>query len=100
MDFVIGLPILTDEKGESYNSILIIVGWLIKIMYYELVKIIIIASRLAKVILDIVVWYHGLLNSIVSDKSLLFISKFWLLLYYFLGIKQRLSIAFHPQINS
>ena len=33
----------------------------------------------------------------MSDRGLLFTSKFWLSLCYFLGIKRRLSTAFHPQ---
>ena len=36
----------------------------------------------------------------MSDKSLLFTSKFWSSLYYFFSIKQRLLTAFHPQTNS
>ena len=43
---------------------------------------------------------HDLLNLIVSDCSLVFTLKFWLLLYYFLGIKQSFSLAFFLQINS
>ena len=64
---------------------------------YKPVKVTIDTLGLAKVILDMVVQYHGLLDSIVIDKSSLFTSKFWLSLYYFLSIKQRLSTAFHPQ---
>ena len=65
-------------------------------VHYEPVKVTIDTLGLAKAILDVVVWYHGLLDSIVSDRGSLFISKFWLSLCYFLGIKQRLSTAFHP----
>ena len=68
-------------------------------MNYKPVKITIDASGLAKVILDMEVWYHGLLHLIISDKSLLFTSKFWLLLCYFFGIKRQLFTAFHPQTN-
>ena len=68
-------------------------------MYYKPVKIFIDALGLAEVILDVVVWYHGLHNSIISDRGSLFTSKFWLLLCYFLGIKQRLSTTFHPQTD-
>ena len=39
MDFVTGLPILINWKRNSYNSILVIVDWLIKMAYYKLVKI-------------------------------------------------------------
>ena len=87
MDFVTGLPISTDWKGDSYDSILVIVDWLTKMVHYEPVKVTINASGLAEVILDMVVWYHGLPNWIVSDRGSLFTSKFWSLLCYFLGIK-------------
>ena len=99
MDFVTGLPLSVDWKSDSYDSILIIVDRLTKMVHYKPVKVTIDASELAEVILDVVVRYHGLPNSIVTDRSLLFTSKFWLLLRYFLGIKQRLSTAFHPQID-
>ena len=99
MNFITELPIFTDWKGESYDSILVIVNWLIEIMYYKSVKIIINATEQAEVLLDVVVWYHGLSNSIVSNRGLLFISKFWSSLCYFLDIKWRLSTAFHPQTD-
>ena len=99
MDFVTGLPISTDWKGESYDSILVMVDWLMKIVHHEPVKITIDALELAKVILDMVVQQHGLPNSIVTDQGSLFTSKFWSSLYYFLGIKQKLFTAFHPQTD-
>ena len=55
MDFVTGLPISTNWKGESYDSILVIVDWLTKIVHYEPVKVIIDALTLVKVILDMIV---------------------------------------------
>ena len=96
MDFVTGLFISTDWKGNSYNSVFVIVDQLTKMVHYKPVKIIIDALGLAKDIIDMVVLYHGLPNSIMTDKSSLLISKFWSLLYYFLGIKRRLFIAFYP----
>ena len=55
MDFVTRLPILTDWKRENYDSILVIIDWLIKIVHYEPVIVIINILGLAKVILDVVV---------------------------------------------
>ena len=55
MDFVMGLPNSTNWKGESYDSILVIIHWLTKMVHYKLVKVIINAPGLAKVILDVVV---------------------------------------------
>ena len=68
-------------------------------VHYEPVKVTIDAPGLAKVILDVIVRHHGLSNLIATNRGLLFISKFWLLLCYFLGIKQKLSIAIHPQTD-
>ena len=99
MDFVTGLPISTDWKGDSYDSILVIVDQLTKMMHYEPVKVTIDALGLAEVILDVIVWHHGLPDLIVSNRGSLFTSKFWSLLCYFLGIKRRLFTAFHPQTD-
>ena len=94
MDFVTGLPVLTDWKGNSYDLILIIVDRLTKMVHYEPVKVTIHAIGLAKVIINVVVRHHGLPDSIVTDQGSFFTSKFWSLLCYFLGIKRRLFTAF------
>ena len=99
MDFVTGLPISTDWKGDNYDSILVIVNRLTKMVHYEPVKVTIDAPGLAEVIIDVVVRHHGLPDSIVTNRGSLFTSKFWSSLCYFLGIKWRLSTAFHPQTD-
>ena len=68
-------------------------------VYYKPVKITIDAPGLAEIIIDVVVRHHGLPDSIVTNRGLLFTSKYWSLLCYFFGIKRRLSISFYPQIN-
>ena len=99
MDFMTGLPILTNWKGDSYDSILVIIDWLTKMIHYKPVKIISNASSLAKVIIDVVVRHYSLPNSIVTDRGFLFTLKFWSLLCYFFTIKRWLSTTFHPQID-
>ena len=69
-------------------------------IYYKPVKITINALSFTKIIINIVIRYYDLLNFIILDQSLLFISKFWFLLCYFLGIKQKLFMAFYTQISS
>ena len=96
MDFVTGLSIITNYKKNSYDSIFVIADWLIKIVNYKQVKITINALGLRKVIIIVVVWQYGLLNSIMINRSSLFILKFWLLLCYFFSIKQRLFTIFYP----
>ena len=99
INLVTGLPVSTNWKGKSYNSILVIVNRLTKMVHYEQVKIIIDAPGLAEVIFDVIVQHHGLLDSIVSNRGLLFTSKFWSSLCYFFGVKRRLFTAFHPQTD-
>ena len=99
MDFVTGLLILIKWKVDNYNSILVIVDWLTKMVYYKLGRNTIDAPRLGKVIINMVVHYHDLSNLVVIDQNSLFISKFWLSLCYFLGIKRWLSTTFHLQTD-
>ena len=47
-----------------------------KIMNYEYIKVIIHVLSLAKMIIKMVVHHHGVLESIIMDWDLLFISKF------------------------
>ena len=67
MDFVTGLPVFTHWKSETYNSILVIIDRLTKMVNYEPVKVTIDTISLAKVIIDMVVWHYSLLESIVSN---------------------------------
>ena len=68
-------------------------------VYYKPVKITIDALGLVKIIINVIIRHHDFPDSIITDWGLFFISKFWLLLCYFLDIKWRLSTAFHPQTN-
>lgn len=84
----------------SYNFILIIVNRLIKTIYYKPVKITINALGLAKSSFNMIVCDHRFFVSIISNKSLLLHSKFWLSLCFFFGIKYRFSTTFYLKINS
>ncbi len=55
---------------------------------------------LIKIIINIVIYYHNIPKSIVMDEDMLFTSKFWSLLYYFLGIKKKLFTALRSQTDS
>ena len=68
-------------------------------IHYKPVKITINVPNLAKVIIDVIVHHHLFLDSTVTNKNLLLILKFWVSLYYFLGIKRQLFIAFYSQTN-
>ncbi len=76
MDFITGLPVFTNWKGETYDSILVIIKQLTKMVYYEPVKVTIDAPALAEVIIEVVVQHHDLPDSIISDRGSVFTSKF------------------------
>ena len=95
IDFITGLQILTDWKRDNYNSILVIINRFTKMVYYKSVKITIDAPGFIEIIVDIVVKHYSLLDSIVTNRGLLFNLKFWSLLCYFFGIKRRLLTTFY-----
>lgn len=89
MNLMTDLAIITDGKEDSYDAILVIIDYLIKIIYYEPIKTTIDAVSLAEIIIDMVVRHYSLQKSILSDKSSLFIFKFWFLLCYLLCVMQK-----------
>ena len=66
---------------------------------YKLVKGIINALGLVEIIIDMMVQYHGLSDSIINDRRAIFMFKFWSSLYYFLSIKWWLSTTFYLQMD-
>ena len=99
IDFVTGLPLSADWKGDSYDSIIVIIDWLTKMMHYKPFIVTIDALELTKIIIDVVVRYYDLPDSIISDWEAIFTSKFYSSLYYFLSIKQNSSTTFHSQTD-
>ena len=57
--------ISADWKNDEYNSILVIIDQLTKMLYYVLVKAIINVLDLVEVIINMVVYQHGVFESIV-----------------------------------
>lgn len=95
IDFMIDLLLSTNWKSNSYDLFLIIINCLIKIVHYKSVKVTINALKFAKVLINIVLQYHSLLNSIISDWRAIFMFKFWSSLYFFFGIKRQISTKFY-----
>ena len=76
MDFIIGIPISIDLKGDKYNSIWVIFDRQTKIVYYKLVKVKFYILSRAKVIIDMMICHYRVLESIVTDWDFLFILQF------------------------
>ena len=76
IDFVTSLAISSNWKRDSYDSILVIVDQLTKMVHYKPVKITIDAPGLTEIIIDVVVCHHCLSDLIVTDRGSLFTSEF------------------------
>lgn len=87
MDFITRFLIFINWKDKIDDSILVIIDQLIKIVYYQPVKVIINTLAQGKVIIEMIVQHHDLPNSNVNDQGSIFDSKFWSSICYFLGIK-------------
>lgn len=70
------LPVLIDWKHKNYNSILFIIDWFTKMIYFKSMKVTINIFGFIEVIIDLVIKHYGLFNFIIINQDLLFISKF------------------------
>jgi hypothetical protein len=95
MDFITNLP-----PSNSYDSILVMVYYLMKMAYFISCTKTIINERIAKSFLDHVFWYHNVLEDIVSDHGRQFASMFWKQLFVqTFRCENEVVINFPPQID-
>jgi len=94
VDFVTGLP-----PSKGYDNICVFVDRLMKQRHLLPYTTTITAEGLAKLFCDRVFRYHGLPETIVSDRGLQFASRFWKHLCSCLMIDPRLSTSFHSQTD-
>lgn len=100
MDFVTQLPASKDPvTSYRYDSIFVVVDRFTK--YAEMIPFChnYTAEQLARVFLDRVVRYHGIPESIISDRDKLFTSNYWTTLLAAIGTKKKLSTAYHPETD-
>ena len=99
-DFIVKLPKSKERlTGTVYDTILVINDRLTKLAYFLPYKEASNAEDLAYAFLRTVVADHGLPDEIISDRDKLFNSKFWRSLMDMMGIKMKMSTAFHPQTD-
>ena len=99
IDFIVRLP-PSRHKSNVYNSILMMVNWYIKMVWYLLTNVIIKFHKLDDLLMEEVFLHDsGAFMSIISDKDSVFISDYWSELCYHMKIKQWLSTAFHSQTD-
>ncbi len=99
MNFIIDLSDSTSISDVFYDSIMIIVDYLFKMMHYISTWKTMIVFNLTDLFLKKVVWYHEAFDDIVFDRNFIFTSYFWTSLCYHLLIKWKLSITFHSCID-
>jgi hypothetical protein len=82
MDFISDLP-----PFSSYDSILVVMDYLMKMAYFIPCTKIIISEGTTKLFSDHVFRYHGLFENIILNRGLQFKSKLWKQLFELLGVK-------------
>jgi hypothetical protein len=91
MDFIKGLP-----KSEGYNCILVGVDRFSKYAHFAPLKHPFTAPGVAKLVLDTVVYLHGMPRSIVYDRDKISISSFWKELFRLMDTTLVTSTTYHP----
>ncbi len=95
MDFIMCLP----ETERGYTAILVVVDKLTKMVHLIPTTVHVTGEETARLFMDHVWKYHGIPESIVSDRDPRFTGKFMTEFWRILGTSQRKSTAFHPQTD-
>jgi transposase InsO family protein len=94
MDFVVGPP-----ESKDFNAVWVVVNRPTKMRHLVPCTDNADGKKLGEIYVKEVFRLHGLPETIVSDQEPQFASEFWTHICERLGIKRRLSTAFHPQNN-
>uniref|UniRef100_A0A803KCJ5 Integrase catalytic domain-containing protein n=1 Tax=Xenopus tropicalis TaxID=8364 RepID=A0A803KCJ5_XENTR len=94
MDFIVELP-----KSSEMSTILVVVDRFSKMAHFMPLKKLPSASALAKIYVKEIFRLHGFPSSIVSDRGVQFVSRFWRAFCKLLKVKLNFSSAYHPQSN-
>ena len=91
IDFITGLP-----ESEECTNIWVVVDRFTKMAHFVPLKEKT-APAVARAFVQHIWRQHGLPGDIISDRDVAFTSQFWRDIMKYLGINQRMSIAFHPR---
>ena len=94
MDFITDLPV-----SEGHTTVLVVVDRLTKMSHFIPLVRLPGAEQTAEAVVRNVFKLHGLPKDIVSDRGPQFASKFWRRFMDLLGVKVKLSTAFHPETD-
>lgn len=99
LDFITGLPEALEDRGTKVDAILVIVDRFTKYARYLPTRTTLTSEEFAKTMVTQVFTKFGIPRGITSDRGVLFTSKFWETACILLGMKRRLSTAYHPQTD-
>jgi hypothetical protein len=94
MDFITGLP-----KSSNKSVIMVVVDRLSKYAHFCALQHPFTSSIVAQLFMDQVFNLHGILHSIVSDRSPTFTSNFWQELFKLQGTQLHLNTTYHPKTD-
>ena len=88
MNFIVEL-LFSKYKNNVYNSILVMINWYIKMVWYLSINIIIKSHKLGNLLMKEVFFHDSdIFIDIISDRNSVFISDYWSELYYHIKIRQ------------
>jgi len=98
VDFVGLFPESKDRNGE-YDLITVIIDLLTAMVHLVPSQTNYTAKDIAELMFHEVYRLHGLPRAIISDQDILFTSLFWTHLNRLIGIRQKMSSAYHPETD-
>jgi hypothetical protein len=92
MDFIMGLPM----TARKFDSIWVIMDRLSKSTHFIPINTNNKVQKYAEIYIAHVLCLHGVSKTIISDRGLQFVARFWVQLHAFLGTRLIHSLAYHP----
>ena len=100
MDFITKLPKSKDPvTGITYDMIMVIVDQFTKYLITVPFKETYTAEQLGHLLLDRLVRDHGVPIMIITNRDKLFMSNYWKTISAAMGMKPKVSMAYHPQTD-
>ncbi|WPJ61332.1 hypothetical protein SMAC4_13444 [Sordaria macrospora] len=100
MDFITKLPVSRDPATDiEYDSILVVVDRFTKFAYFLPFREDTDAEQLGHIFIRHITSNHGWQKELVTDRDKLFSSRFWQAFMNKLGVKHKMSTAYHARTD-
>jgi transposase InsO family protein len=84
---------------KGYDIVFVVIDYFNKQAVFFFCHKTITAKDIIRFYIDVIFWYKDSSESIISDRGPQFVSYFWKEFCRILGIKLKLSTAYHPQTD-